>query len=117
MARAQFESGEGKVSVERWAPRDIRVRVRSQRGGRIVFHQFYYPEWKASTPGPVDWSETGQVRVTAPAGDYELRLRLAGGRMESIGRWVSAASLLLLIAALLRGWLAKSAAPSPARKI
>jgi hypothetical protein len=116
MERVQFESGTGKADVERWAPRDIRVRVRAERESRLVFHQFYYPEWKANT-GPVDASATGQVRVTAPAGNYELRLWLAGGRMESVGRWVSAMSLLVLIAALLREWLARSAGPSPARKI
>ena len=48
-------------------------------------------EWKANTPGPVGKSETGQIRVTAPAGNYELRLWLEGGRMEGVGRLVSAA--------------------------
>jgi uncharacterized membrane protein len=117
MKMAQFESGEGETSVERWGPRDIRVRVRSDREGHIVFHQFYYPEWKANTPGPVTASDTGQIRVTAPAGDYELRLWLQGGRMETIGRWVSAMSLLVLIAALLRGSSAASPELSRATKI
>ena len=98
MEQVRFESGAGTASVERWAPRDIRLRLRCDRESRIVFHQFYYPGWKASVP--VDASDQGLIRVTAPAGEYELRLWLERDRMEKLGGWVSAASLvgLLLLA-------------------
>ena len=98
MEQVRFESGEGTASVEKWAPRDIRLRLRCDRESRIVLHQFYYPGWKSSVP--VDASGEGLIRVTAPAGEYELRVRLERGSMEKLGGWVSAislAGLLLLV--------------------
>ena len=94
MDRVQFESGGGTAVVEKWAPRDIRVRLRCDGESRIVFHQFYYPGWTSRFP--VDSTPQGQIRVTAPAGDHELRLWLDGGRMETAGKWISALSLAIL---------------------
>lgn len=87
----RFESGRGTAEIQRWAPRDIRVRVNSETESRIVFHQFYYPGWNAEA------SEQGHLRVTVPPGPREVRLRLDGGRMEVVGRWVSAVALLILL--------------------
>ena len=55
------------------------------------------PGMESGRETPVDPSEKGLIRVKAPAGEYELRLRLDGGPMESGGKWVSALSVLVLI--------------------
>jgi hypothetical protein len=96
MEQVRVEGGGGSAVVERWAPRDIRLRLHCGRESPVTVHQFYYPGWKANTPGPVEPSETGQIRVTAPAGDYELRLWLDGGLMEQTGRWISAVAAVFL---------------------
>jgi 6-pyruvoyl-tetrahydropterin synthase related domain len=102
MERVRVENGAAQATVERWAPRDIRVRMNGERGSRLVFHQFYYPGWTAGAGVPIRASEHGLVEVDAPAGEYQLRLRLDGGSMEKAGRWVSALSLF---AALLLAFL------------
>jgi hypothetical protein len=109
MGQVRFESGGGSAAIGKWAPRDIRVRVRSSRESSLLFHQFYYPGWRASEGAPVQASEQGLIRVKAPPGEYELRLWLDGGPMEKIGRWVSAASLAILIS--LMAW-PRSSEPS-----
>jgi hypothetical protein len=104
MPQVRFESGAGDAKIEKWAPRDIRVRLRCDRDSSLLFHQFYYPGWRASVTAPVEASGQGLIRVKAPAGEYELRLWLDGGSMERIGAWVSAvsAAIVLLFARLRR---------------
>jgi hypothetical protein len=97
MEQVRFEKGGGSAVIEKWAPRDIRVHLRCDRESSLLFHQFYYPGWKASVQSPVEASEQGVIRVNAPPGEYDLRLWLDGGRMEKLGEWVSAASLALLL--------------------
>src|SRR5262249_8067347 len=95
-----FESGAGAAKIERWAARDIRVHLRCDRDSSLLVHQFYYPGWSANVA--MEASSQGLIRVKAPAGEYELRLWLDGGRMETIGKWVSALSLVMALV-LLRG--------------
>lgn len=93
MELVRVESGQGKAEIERWAPRDIRVRAVCQTDCRLEFHQFYYPGWKAEG-FTVDVSGQGLIRVAAPRGEHELKLRLDGGAMETVGRWVSGICVL-----------------------
>jgi hypothetical protein len=83
MEQVRFEAGGGSVMIENWSPRDIRVRLHCDRASTLLFREFQYPRWRASAETPVDASEKGLIRVKAPAGEYELRLRLDGGPMES----------------------------------
>jgi hypothetical protein len=92
MEKVRFESGAGSVKVQKWAPRDIRVRLHCDRESTLLFHQFYYPGWRASVESPVEPSSERLIRVKAPAGEHDLRLWLDGGPMETIGKWVSAVS-------------------------
>ena len=97
MELGRVANGVGEMKIERWAPRDIRARVRCETDCTFVFHQFYYPGWQARGFA-VDASEGGLVRVTASRGEYEMRLRLDGGSMEAVGRWVTALCVLGLLA-------------------
>ena len=100
MEKVRFESGGGAATVEKWAPRDIRVRMRCDRESTLLFHQFYYPGWRTSLATPLEASSQGLIRVKAPAGEYELRIWLDGGRMETIGKWISALSVAIVIVLL-----------------
>jgi hypothetical protein len=111
MEQVRVESGQGSAAVLKWAPRDIRVRVRCPAGCVLLFHQFYYPGWRVGGPATLDASDQNLMRVKSPAGEYELELRLDGGPWERIGQWVSAVSLLALLP-----WLGLSGSPArPAR--
>jgi hypothetical protein len=88
MELVRVEHGYGEAEIVGWAPRDIRVRVNCQTDCRLEFHQFYYPGWRADGFG-VDASGRGLIRVAAPPGKHEFRLRLDGDGMERTGRWVS----------------------------
>jgi hypothetical protein len=95
MEPVRFESGGGSAKVERWAPRDIRVRLRCERDSSLLVHQFYYPGWRANVT--MEASGQGLIRVKARAGEYELRLWLDGGRMETVGKWVRALSVVMVL--------------------
>ncbi|HTM50614.1 MAG TPA: 6-pyruvoyl-tetrahydropterin synthase-related protein [Bryobacteraceae bacterium] len=110
MERVRIESGQGSVDVLKWAPRDIRVRLRCPAGCALLFHQFYYPGWRVSGPAALEPSDQNLIRVKAPAGDYRLELRLDGGPWERAGQWVSAISLLALM--LLLGLSGSPARPA-----
>jgi len=103
MDKVRFENGEGSARIEKWAPRDIRVRLHCDRESTLLFHQFYYPGWKANVQSPVEASGQGMIRVKAFAGEYDLRLWLDGGRMETIGKWVSALSVAMALLLLPSG--------------
>ena len=96
MNRVRVASGQGTAAIERWAPRDIRLRVACETNCTLVVHQFYYPGWRAEGFA-VDASEQGLIRIAVGRGEHEFRLRLDGGRMESAGRWLSAVCILGMI--------------------
>jgi len=103
LPRARVADGDGDVTVERWSPREITLRVRSSSGVSINVSQFYFPGWKASLVGEsadvaVAPSEPeGFIRLSAPGGEHRIELRLEPGRSETAGQAISLASLLLTI--------------------
>jgi hypothetical protein len=80
------------------------VRLRCDADSTLLIHQFYYPGWSASVRSPVEASGQGLIRVKAPAGEYELRLWLNGGRMETLGKWVSALSVAMALLLAAAAW-------------
>jgi hypothetical protein len=100
-AKACVVEGAGAITVERWQPREISLRV--ETGGGVAFNvnQFYYPGWVAYVGGrahPLAPSQPdGLLHLSLPPGTHELTLRLEKTPPESIGQLVSAASLIILL--------------------
>jgi len=74
-------STEGKISVERWRPRDIRLVIESSTDAVLTVHQFFFPGWRAlidgKTPVQVQPSQPfGLVTLPLPAGTHAVELRL-----------------------------------------
>jgi hypothetical protein len=115
LARACVVEGEGSLSVERWQPREITMRVSSGRGILIDARQFYFPGWVARLDGHTlplrPSSPDGLLRFSVPAGEHHVELTLTRTPPELAGQVVSSLSLLLLLAcallARLRGRLAR----------
>jgi len=94
------------ASVLKWAPRDIRIRVRSEREGSTVVRQLYYPGWEAHDAASgaglkiEPTRREGLIRVWVPAGDHEVVLRLHGGAMEGLGTAISGVCFVALAGGL-----------------
>ncbi|HVG30032.1 MAG TPA: 6-pyruvoyl-tetrahydropterin synthase-related protein [Pyrinomonadaceae bacterium] len=106
MARACVVEGGGTLSVERWQPRLIALRVASDGGVVIDARQFYFPGWVALLDGrPLPLrpsSPDGLLRFSVPAGAHRVGLTLTRTAPETAGRIVSLFSLALLLAWALR---------------
>lgn len=110
---AWFESGEGSVSLDSYAPNELRYTCNSETGGKMVFSEVYYPEgWSLTLDGegelPIGLYEgnadtPGKLLRCAdiPAGSHTLVMRFAPksySRGEALSR---ACSIILLLMVLL----------------
>ncbi|HJR09079.1 MAG TPA: 6-pyruvoyl-tetrahydropterin synthase-related protein [Pyrinomonadaceae bacterium] len=105
IARACAVEGTGAVTVERWQPRDIALRVETEGGVALNVSQFYYPGWAAYLDGrrhPLAPSAPdGLLHLDVPAGAHQINLRLRHTAAEDAGIILSAASLVALILCLI----------------
>lgn len=90
-----------------WQPREIRLRHGGQAGELVVNH-FYYPQWKArrtdtKAPLAIGPDDFGMIRITAPAGDYEIAIELESSPAETMGDAATAIGLLAVGGLGLRG--------------
>lgn len=106
-------AGGGRVVVERWRPRDIRLEIDAPTSAALTISQFYYPGWTAELDNaqeslPVRPTDPdGLLTVAVPAGHHYLSLRLARNVPEYTGQLVSAVSalaVLFIIAIPLKRW-------------
>src|SRR5262249_9239784 len=100
--------GNADVSVERWAPRNIVLRVNAATGATLRVKQLYFPGWRARVEGGVDLearpsTPAGLLDVVTPAGDQRVEIELTPGRAERWGQYLSAFSLLIALALITQG--------------
>lgn len=96
------------VTLERWAPRNISLRVSSANGAVLRLKQLYFPGWRARVEGGGALEvrpavPAGLLEVTVPGGARRVQLELTPGWAERWGQYVSAVSLLLVLALIVRG--------------
>lgn len=95
-------SGGGSVSVERWVPREIRLKTESAGAGALVLRRLYYPAWRAEVSGAETAvqpsAREGLIEVRVPAGRHEVRLALPPSGAERVGAGVSVVSGLIALA-------------------
>lgn len=105
LAKACVVEGTGAITVGRWQPREIALRVETAGGVALNVNQFYYPGWAAYVDGrahPLAPSQPdGLLHLTLPPGAHELKLRLEKTRPETSGEVISAASVVALLAWLI----------------
>lgn len=95
--------GQASVEVDKWAPREIILRVDTTTGATLNISQFYFPGWtllvegteaaravEPSTPG-------GLISVKAPVGNHRLILQLRKRLPELAGQIVSILSLFTVM--------------------
>lgn len=96
---------EGNIRLTEYAPNELRYRYHSEKGGKAVFSEVYYPDWTARVDGeeiPVVLSDEVLRSAELPAGEHELVMRFepaSYARGEAVSRASSAALLLLLLLA------------------
>lgn len=97
-----YDASAGAVTVSQWAPRQIVLRVDLQRATALRIRQYYFPNWQveSSVSGPLAVQAdlaTGLLSVSAPAGQYDLQLRLRPLQQELIGAALSLVGMLMLL--------------------
>lgn len=107
LAKACVVEGAGAFTFERWQPREIALHVETAGGVGFNVSQFYYPGWTAyvdGKPHPLAPSQPdGLLHLALPPGTHQLKLRLEKTTPETIGRLVSASSVVVLLLWLTAG--------------
>jgi hypothetical protein len=107
LAKACVVEGAAAITVERWQPRELALRVETVSGVALNVSQFYYPGWTAYLDGRqhalAPSQPDGLLHLRLPPGAHEITLRLEKRPPESIGQLVSASSLILLLVWLVVG--------------
>jgi hypothetical protein len=112
LAKACAVEGAAAITVERWQPREVALRVETASGVALNVSQFYYPGWAAYVDGrahPLSPSQPdGLLHLALPAGAHQVILRLEKTTHESLGQLISAASVVILLVWLVAGkWFAR----------
>ncbi len=110
--------GRADVNVEKWAPRNIVLRVNAATGATLRLRQFYFPGWRVRVEGGGDLearpsTPAGLLDVITPAGAHQVTIELTPGRTERWGKYLSAISLLIALA-LVRPTRQKNVVVQPA---
>ncbi|MBQ7269768.1 MAG: hypothetical protein IJS62_07960 [Bacteroidales bacterium] len=103
---AWFEEDGAPIELVSYAPNALRYRYSSEKGGKAVFSEVYYPDgWTLTledgTPLEITLEEEILRGAFLPAGDHELEMRFAPlsyKRGEAVSR---ASSILLILLVLL----------------
>ncbi|MEP7270904.1 MAG: 6-pyruvoyl-tetrahydropterin synthase-related protein [Acidobacteriota bacterium] len=99
--------GSADVTVERWLPRSIGLRVSSATGATLRIKQLYFPGWRARVEDGSDLetraaTNGGLLDVIAPEGDHRVKIELTPGWAERWGQYVSAISAIIALALIAR---------------
>jgi hypothetical protein len=108
---APTAGGPGTVTVVSEQPDSMRLRVTRDQPGWVVVNQNDYPGWVAAVNGhgrPVVRANSTFMAVPVPAGESVVELHFRP-RSVQVGAWVSIASLLVIVAALLVAWRSRRA--------
>jgi len=101
-------SGSVRVRASGWGYPALWAEVETSTGGEIVFHQFWFPGWRAQVDGAPRASraedESGRLVVSLRPGDRRVRVEFGPTRLR---RLATLASWLVLLALVGREALAR----------
>lgn len=90
----------GSVSLQQYAPNDLKYTVESAKGGLVVFSEIYYPGWTVTIDGKP--AELGRVNyvlraLKVPAGKHEVQMTFRPASI-TITNTIAYVALLLVVA-------------------
>jgi len=99
MDRAQLASGDGRVTVEYWAPELRRLRVEAPKPDQLQFRTSNFAGWTATVDGGLTEIKEGAVKnivIDAPEGEHAVTLELRPTPVRRAGNVITILSLALL---------------------
>jgi len=99
MDRAQLASGNGRVTVEYWAPELRRLRVEAPKPDQLQFRTSNFAGWTAIVDGGLTEIKEGAVKnivIDAPEGEHAVTLELRSTPVRRAGNVITILSLALL---------------------
>ena len=105
---AWFEAGEGEITLSSYAPNALKYDCNSEKGGKVVFSEVYYPAgWVLTLDGgeelPLELSDEVLRSAVVPAGSHSLEMRFCPksyARGETVSRCSSILILLLVVGSI-----------------
>ena len=103
LGKISYDEHNGSIVVAAWVPRRISFDVDLKKSTTLTVRQFYFPNWRASIVGSgstlkiVPVAGWGLIRISAPAGKYQLRLELLPLKQETLGKAASGFAVMLLL--------------------
>ena len=90
----------GSVSLQQYAPNDLKYTIESAKGGLVVFSEIYYPGWTVTIDGKP--AELGRVNyvlraLKVPAGKHEVRMTFRPASITTTNT-IAYVALLLVVA-------------------
>lgn len=90
----------GSVSLQQYAPNDLKYTVESAKGGLVVFSEIYYPGWTVTIDGKL--AELGRVNyvlraLKVPAGKHEVQMTFRPASITTTNT-IAYVALLLVVA-------------------
>jgi hypothetical protein len=99
MDRAQLASGNGRVTVEYWAPELRRLRVEAPKPDQLQFRTSNFAGWTAIVDGGLAEIKEGAVKnivIDEPEGEHAVTLELRSTPVRRAGSIITILSLALL---------------------
>ena len=106
LKKVNVVQGEASVTVDKWTPKEIVLRVDSPAGATLNVSRFYFPGWMVR----MDDSQTGRavgpskpgglISLMAPSGNHRVTLQLQKRLPEVAGQVISGICLLTLLVSM-----------------
>ncbi|MEA5471781.1 YfhO family protein [Spirulina sp. 06S082] len=98
---ADIVSGQGKISVKQWKPRNIILETNATTKVFVTVRQFYYPTWNAEIMGTHQslfvYPDRGLLGILIPEGKHRISVKLIVGLEERLGQIMSIVSIVAII--------------------
>jgi hypothetical protein len=105
MDKAQLASGNGRVTIEQWAPELRKLRVEMEKPDQLQFRSSNFAGWTATIDGRLAEIKEGAVKnvvIDLPAGVHTVALELHSTPVRLAGNVVTILSLAILFSIIWR---------------
>jgi hypothetical protein len=105
MDRAQLASGNGRVTIEQWAPELRQLRVEMEKPDQLQFRVSNFAGWTATIDGGSAEIKEGAVKnivIDLPAGEHKVALELRSTRVRLAGNVITILSLVAMFSIIWR---------------